>query len=91
MSESLSKRADEKFPIELEYPATDVTEQDAITEVDVTVTPEGLDINYEPIVEGRVVKQMIAGGTAGVDYVVTVKTTTTLGNIFIEYIVVKVM
>lgn len=77
----VEKAVAETFPIGLTYISPDLATAETITAATVAVTPTGLTLSAVTI-SGAEVSTFISAGTAGVEYVVLFKVTTSGGKIF---------
>jgi hypothetical protein len=87
----IEKRVNEKFAIGFSYTAPDLAAGQHIDAVVVTAGA-GLSVEGAPAIIGTdEVSQVIYGGTAGTDYTVLFKVTTSAGYIYEDVYVVKVI
>lgn len=85
------KKVSEKYPLGLEYSATDIPDGDSISAVEVTITPSGqLATEGTPNFSGRNCSIWVKNGVIGKRYHLTFKVTTSLGYIYINSILVEV-
>lgn len=77
----VEKAVAETFPIGLTYIDPDLETGETISASTVAVTPSGLTLGAVTI-DGAEVSAFISGGTAGTEYTVLFKTTTSGGKIF---------
>jgi hypothetical protein len=73
--------ADEKFYIGLKYRPPDLNVGETIISADATASPAGLTLGAVIIMENEVTV-LVSGGTAGTEYLVQFKITTSIGNVF---------
>jgi hypothetical protein len=79
----VEKAVAEQFPIGLIYSAPDLETPEIITVSTVAVSPVGLTLGAVTInAAGDTVSAYVSAGTAGVEYVVLFKVTTSGGKIF---------
>ena len=87
----VEKYKNEKFHIGLQYQYPDLSDGETIVDAEVSVDPEGLTLDGDPVINGDTVKQMIFGGTNMIIFTVTFVTTTSEDNVFTDHIIVKVI
>lgn len=90
----VEKKPDEKFAIGLKYTAPDLAEGESLVSAVVTITPSGEVDNLAKV--GSVVvatdniSQMVEKGADGNEYTVIFKTTTSIGHVYEDAILVAV-
>lgn len=87
----VEKYENEKFYIGLQYQYPDLSAGEIITDAEITVDSEDLALEGDAVINNDTIKQMISGGIRLEVYTVTFKVTTSGGNIFTDYIAVKVI
>lgn len=78
----VTKSVTDKFAIGLQYQAPDLEEGQAITKVETSVAPLGLELIGNANIDGNGVSQMISGGEPGKDYSVLFEVTTSVGHVY---------
>ena len=86
------KTDSEKFSVGLTYKAPDMEDGETFTGATASVTPTGLTLvgAVTRTDATKTVEQMTSGGTAGVKYVVTIKSTISSGHVYEDSIIVEV-
>jgi hypothetical protein len=88
----IDKRVNEKFAIGFVYSTPDISTGETIASATVTV-PTGLTAVGTPVIvpSTLTVSQVVSGGTAGVEYTVVFKVTTSVGYIYENCYIVRVI
>ena len=89
---TVEKTDDEKFAIGLTYKAPDMETGETFSASTASVTPAGLTLDGAVVTDdaAKIAEQMVSGGTAGIKYVVTIKSTISSGHIYEDNIIVEV-
>lgn len=88
MLEKFIKQPADNLDYDIEY-ADWIDDGDSLASAVVVVSPTGLTVQ-SPVLVGTKFKLWVSGGTAGVSYKVTVTSTTTLGRIKQDEILIRV-
>jgi hypothetical protein len=91
----VEKSTTDELKVGLRYWPPDLITGETITAVEATVTPTGLTLSGTATIGGAEVYQKVTGGTAGTEYLLQFKVTTSRPEIFknpeIDAILVKVV
>ncbi|MFC1709500.1 hypothetical protein ACFL2J_05570 [Candidatus Omnitrophota bacterium] len=89
----LTKRPNEMFAIGLQYVSPDLGEGEEVVSCLVSISPDepsGLQKSGSPVIEVDRVSQIVYSGEDGREYYVTFKTATSGGNVYEDFIFIKV-
>jgi hypothetical protein len=84
------KKVAEKFEVGFYFSPPDLASGETISTCTAAVLPTGLTLTGSCVISGSQVTQIISGGTAGVEYVLTFTITTSAGRIFTPDLQVRV-
>jgi hypothetical protein len=88
----INKFSGEEWGVGFKFFPPDLNVGETITTCVATVTPSGLEIHGDAIIDkdDRTVTQVIRGGTSGITYTVTFTTEISNGYVFIDQVLVRI-